>query len=646
MTLSRAALPARLGISLLLAAGPLRAQAPAPPAPAAPSPAPLPAGPERLSELVAAAEKALTDRKHDIATARVEEASNLLGGWPQETQRDPKVQALLERLRSVELALQGEAKNGPGPEPGLKVEEEVVALTGEELQSQLQKVRAAEAGTVFDFPIDLNDKVLTWVREFTTTRRPFIEKSLGRAGRYLPMVRQVFAEEGIPQDLAYLAVIESGFQNHARSYAAAVGMWQFIRSTGRIYGLKGSAWVEERRDPAKSTRAAARYLRRLYELSGDWYLALVGYNAGPLTTDRAVANVGSRNFWDLARSRWLRNQTKNYVPELCAAILVGKNPERYGLSLQSLPPFVYEIVQVEKMTSLGVLARTAGVPVEDLKELNPELLRGSTPPGTYPLRVPPGFGVPTARALARLTPAQRLDFQAYTLRKGDTPSRVAARFKVTPEDLLAANDFPASQFRPGRRIKVPPRSPMPIAAEDLRAAGSPAPLADRPLEPLPPFPAEAAAGAEAPAKVEKLPPVRNDSIAAPQAAPQPAPRPVEGQVEAGPPAREPVPHLVIAQPGDTLSRLARVWGFSLARLKALNPQHREILHPGDRVQLPWDAPAAAPEGRSPVHVVRRGETLSAIARRHGLDAAQLRAWNGLGDAKLRPGQRLRLSPPR
>jgi membrane-bound lytic murein transglycosylase D len=458
------------------------------------------------------------------------------------------------------------------------------------------------------------------------------------------MVRQIFAEEGVPQDLVYLAVIESGFQNHVRSYAAAVGMWQFIRSTGRIYGLKGSAWVEERRDPVKSARASARYLRRLYEISGDWYLALVGYNAGPLTVERAVANVESRNFWDLARSRWLRNQTKNYVPEILAAILIGKNPERYGLSIAQETPYAYETVQVDKATSLAVLARTAGVPVEDLKELNPELLRGSTPPGGYTLRVPPGFGPPTARALAGLTPAQRLDFKSYTVRHGDTLAKVAARFKVSPEDLLSANDLKPTQFKPGRSLKVPPRSSLPIAAVDLRGRGEPKPLPDGPLDGLPAFPPARSAGSTAESlgierpqvHVPEILPARADAAASSAAVLPPTP------------SGDPVPRYVVADAGDTLARVASAYGVELAELSRLNPGVTGRLAEGARIRLPEDRPAAVPSAAAAVpafHLVVKGETLASLARKYGLEAADLKAWNRLQTSRLSPGQRLRLSPP-
>jgi len=473
-------------------------------------------------------------------------------------------------------------------------------------------VQKAETGAVFDFPIDLNDKVLAWVHEFTTAKRGFMERTLSRGTQWLPMARQIFAEERIPQDLAYLAVIESGFLNGAHSYAKAVGMWQFIRSTGRIYGLNGNAWVEERCDPVKATRASARYLRRLYETSGDWYLALVGYNAGPLTTERAIQNLGSRNFWDMARSRWLRNQTKNYVPELCAAILIGHYPERYGLKVDQLPPYAFETVDVDRMTSLTVLSRYvgAGVGVDALKELNPELLRASTPPGHYSLRVPPGLSGATARALARIPASQRLDFQTYKVRKGESLARVAAKFHLSPEDLLEANNLKKAQFKAGRVLKVPPPPPAPIDDRDLlnpvERAGT---IEDHPLEGLPAIPL--------PPKDEAPRSDESQATPAPVVLAPPAAVPATAPADLQPPAAQ-------AEPGPAASETEAKPGH------ARTPEAR----------TPTKAPATLPK----THLVKKGETLFAIALRYGVDVKALRKWNKIKGNKIQGGQRLRLAP--
>jgi membrane-bound lytic murein transglycosylase D len=536
----------------------------------------------RLKQFVEAGEKALEEKDWDGAFSWTDQADDLIDDWPEETLKLPEVAVLVQRLEALEQHLPDTEEVAGTPDPGLKEAVEVAPLAPDVLRSELEQVQGAATGAVFDFPIDLNDKVLAWVHQFTTEKRGFMERALSRASQYLPMVRQIFGEEGVPKDLAYLALIESGYINSASSYAKAVGMWQFMRSTGRIYGLGGNAWVEERRDPVKATRAAARYLKRLYEISGDWYLALVGYNAGPLTTERAILNLGTRNFWDMYRSRWLRNQTKNYVPELCAAILVGRFPERYGLRVEQLPPYAYETVEVDRMTSLPVLARFAESDVDALKDLNPELLRATTPPGHYTLRVPPGQGGAAARALARIPASQRLDFRTYKIRRGETLVRVAARFNLSAEDLLDANNISKAQFRAGRTIKVPPPPATPIDDRDLRSKVERArSIEDQPLENLPPIPA-------------------GDSVPALD------------------PARE-APREPVAEVAERPARPAKAQAAARAE----------------------KASAAVP-ARPATHLVKRGETLAGIAERYGLDLNELKRWNHLRKSGIQPGQRLRL----
>jgi membrane-bound lytic murein transglycosylase D len=517
----------------------------------------------RLKALVEASEKAAKAEDWEIVADRVEEAERLVGLWPEESLDRPEVAALLERLKVIENQL--DEATAEDQEVGLKLAEESVALVGEDLRIQLEQVKAAEQDAAFDFPIDLNDKVLSWVYDFTHGKRGFVEGALSRATQYLPMIRQIFQEEGVPQDLAYLALIESGFKNTARSRAKAVGMWQFIRSTGRMFGLTGNAWIEERRDPVKSCRASARYLRHLYEASGDWYLALAGYNAGPMTLERAGNALGTRNFWDMARSGYLRDETKQYVPKLMAAILVGRFPERYGLSLIQMPPYAFETVEVDKMTSLSVLANHAGTDVEELKDLNPELLRATTPPGRYTLRVPPGASGITNRALARIPSGQRLDFQSYVIRKTDTLAKVAMRFKVGADDLLQANNLTKTQFRAGRRIKVPPPAAVPIDDRDLKpvATKDRAPI-EKPLPGLPVIPPEQPAEPELGQQAPGTPGAGS------------AARPAEVSAR-------PASHSV--KRGETLFSIAERYGINVDDLRKWNKVKRNRISVGQRLIL-------------------------------------------------------------
>ncbi len=340
----------------------------------------------KMKQLLTEAELLLEDSDVESATLLIAQAEDLSASWPDEFLERIDVQLVNQQIK--ELIEDAESMNENRP---LKYETVDSSFKQPSIEG-LKIIQKAELGVKFDFPIDLNEYVLGWIEVFTSSKKGYVERSLTRATPFMSMIKRVFKEEGIPEDLIYLALIESGYINAAKSRASAVGMWQFIRSTGRMYGLKQTRWVDERRDPEKSTRAAARYLRRLYETMGDWYLATASYNAGPFSLERAIREVGSSNFWDLYRSPWLRDETKQYVPKLCAAILVSKNPSAYGYVYETLPELAYETLTVKTQTRLSFIAQKTRSSIEELKKLNPELLTNSTPPGAYQIKVPKGTG--------------------------------------------------------------------------------------------------------------------------------------------------------------------------------------------------------------------------------------------------------------
>ncbi|MGB8871847.1 MAG: transglycosylase SLT domain-containing protein [Desulfobaccales bacterium] len=268
------------------------------------------------------------------------------------------------------------AKSGiPGWNPGLE----------EEMKQWEHQVN-------FDVPIQMNKQVRAYLVYFSTERKEVIKNYLARSTRYLPMIKEVFDENGLPEDLAYLAMIESGFNCKAYSPAAASGMWQFMKGTGLRYGLTVDSYVDERRDPEKSTRAAAKYLLDLYKQFGSWYLAAASYNCGEGRVQRELDQSNHKNFWELSANQCLPNETKNYVPQMIAATIIAKNPEKFGFGkIPYQAPVKFDRVQVNEPTSLKAAAFATNRQEEDLQALNPELLRGVTPPDSpnYTLNLPP-----------------------------------------------------------------------------------------------------------------------------------------------------------------------------------------------------------------------------------------------------------------
>ncbi|MFZ2088318.1 MAG: lytic transglycosylase domain-containing protein [Desulfobaccales bacterium] len=240
-----------------------------------------------------------------------------------------------------------------------------------------------------DVPVASNKEVKAYLVYFTTDRKQTMRTYLSRSTRYLPLIREIFQEHGLPEDLAYLAMIEIGFNPYAYSHAHASGMWQFIAGTGRRYGLEISNYVDERRDPVKATHAAAKYLLDLYKQFGSWYLAAASYNCGEGRVAREINTSNHKNFWELSANQCLPSETKNYVPQMIAATIIAKNPEKFGfVKVPYLPPIQFDTVNVNEATSLRAASIACNVPPEEMAMLNPELRKGTTPPGPFTLKIP------------------------------------------------------------------------------------------------------------------------------------------------------------------------------------------------------------------------------------------------------------------
>lgn len=297
----------------------------------------------------------------------------------------------------------------------------------------------------YDIPVELNDEVLEYIRFFQTSGRKWYAKWLSRSHRWIAYERPILAEEGVPLDLVYLSMIESGFSAYAFSWARASGLWQFISATGRRYGLRDDFWVDERRDPGKATRGAARYLKALHGEFGDWYLAWAGYNAGEGKVRKAIQLYKSHDFWQLARAgRYLRKETKHYVPKLIAAAIVSKHPERFGFTdVEPEAPYDYDEVEIPDATDLEIVAKAAGVTVGAVQDLNPALRRSCTPPARdgkgYVIKLPRGTRDTFLAGYEQVAPAERLTFRHHRVAKGETIGAIAKKYGMPAEAILKLN---------------------------------------------------------------------------------------------------------------------------------------------------------------------------------------------------------------
>jgi membrane-bound lytic murein transglycosylase D len=365
-------------------------------------------------------------------------------------------------LRYEALAAPAEDAPGDAPPASPLAALETAHASEAEVRAAQTAVSSDAAGAPYDIPIVINEPVLRVMAEFQNDLHDIISRGLVRSGRYLPMIHRVFTEEGIPRDLAHMALIESSFMPRAVSSARAHGLWQFMSRTGKQYGLTANSVVDERSDPEKATRAAARYLKYLYELFHDWHLAMAAYNAGEGKVLRAMAKTGSKDFWQLAQTHAIKKQTQTYVPAVLAATLIAKNPLHYGFDLVYESPLAYERITLDRPISLLALAKASEIPLEDLQHLNPELKRSITPrqPDGYELKVPVGTRETMLAVLPAVPAAKLPPIHRYIVRRGDTLPKIAKRFGVRADELAALNGLPPNAaVKPRRSLEIPEREP-------------------------------------------------------------------------------------------------------------------------------------------------------------------------------------------
>jgi len=525
----------------------------APPAPVPPPPDPITTLIDRSKQHFLAGERELKMGHLNRARIEFDRAVEILLESPYGARTEPRLREhfdrLVDRINAYEMTAlaQGDGFVEKKYEPASIDELLKIATFPKPAAAAATEaaVKADLAATEHDVPIPQNGRVLAYVELFQGRLRDYIQESLTRGTKYLPMIQDVFRAEGLPLDLAYIPVIESGFKTNALSKASAKGPWQFMKATASEQGLKTDWYIDERSDPEKATAAAARYLKLLHDLfDGDWHLVLAAYNGGLGRVQRAMKRSGQDDFWILANnSRYLPRETREYVPLILAAIIVAKNPSQYGFEITAEEPIAYERVTVPRAVDLRRVAEWAGRSIDEIQALNPELRRWTTPlRSEYELKVPTGTASVLSARLVSASPNELVSLTWYTVKKGESLASIARKLKVSRLDLAEANHLSTrSKIKAGQALVVP-RAPATLLASNLRPA-APSEVASR-----------AIAG-----------PAPMRAVAEPKA----TTRTVTYRVKRG----------------DTLYTIAQLFDTTVAKIKSLNRLQSNRIVPGTRLKI-------------------------------------------------------------
>lgn len=533
--------------------------------------------------------------------------------------------------------------------------------------------------TEFDIPIATNDMVKSWMRYFLGRGRKYYSRYLERSTRWLPMMYAEIDSRGMPRDLVYLSMIESGFSPGAYSYASAAGLWQFMQGTGRQYGLRIDWWVDERRDPEKATSAALDYLTYLNNMfDGDWFLSWASYNGGEGRVMNASRRLGTRDFWKIVEADTLHSETENYVPKLVAAAIIGKHPERYGfVGLKYQGAWSFDRVDVPAATGIDVLARCADITEEDFLDYNPALRRWALPPDpeVQSIRIPLGRSARFKAEFAKVPPAERMSFTTHTVKRGESLGTIAKKYGVSVEELVRINRLEsASRVAVGTQLVVPVRGKGP---SDVSGAPTPVQSGTTTTK-VTPTPKVSTPAATA-TRVTTYTVARGDTLAgiaqkygasltdlsawnevddpnsiyagqkltvragAASSTPSASAASTSSTTAAAAPSTSakaaPTTHKV--RSGDTLSAIASKYGVTVSQLQAWNGLSGSTITVGQSLALKG-ASAASTTSKSTVYTVRRGDSLGAIAERYDCTVAEIKSWNDLSVSTIYPGQKLKI----
>ncbi len=418
---------------------------------------------DRMQALCARAEDPeLPDEQVPELSREMGEAAESYLGAPADVRHSPRIQGALERMcdHALQMGLDSNAApEAPAAEPESPrdmLPQATTFLPPEELQKTLDEVKKAQSSVEVGIPVPVDNKaVLTYVNMYQTKYRNWFAQALERGAPYITDFMRTFKDEGVPPNLVYLAIVESAFRPNAVSRARAAGMWQFIQGTARRYGLIVDFWEDQRFDPELAARASARYLKDLYDMFGDWQLALAAYNAGEMKVQRSLERTQKETFWDLKTTRYLRRETREYVPAILAAILIATNPKAYGFDPPLATPDAMAAVKIEQPMDLRVLARCAGIPVEELRAANPSLRRLVTPPRPFTLKLPADKLESFQAELAKVPAEEKEEIVVHRVVGGESLHSIARKYQVSPNLIRIVNRLRSWRVRPGEELVVP-----------------------------------------------------------------------------------------------------------------------------------------------------------------------------------------------
>ncbi len=443
-------------------------------------PAPPASEADLAAELVASVEKEyqsglanLKAGNRDAARQNFDHAFDLLVASPLNVHSDARLQSEFDRVLAGVNQLEPQDQLSADDADAQKSEPAPIDEANEATAPVDANVKAKAAAEVkvthSDLPLMMTDEVAGYINYFSGRGRGVLERGLIRSGRYDEMIRRTLKAEGVPQDLIYLAQAESGFHSLALSRVGARGIWQFMAARGRGYGLQRNPWLDERQDPEKATRAAARHLKDLYNEFGDWYLAMAAYNSGPGTVLSAVKRTGYADFWELYKRNVLPKETRNYVPIILAVTIMAKNPAQYGLeNLVADKPVPFDTVKIDSPVDLRLVAQCVDTTPATLQDLNPSLLRWTTPKGqSFELHLPAGTKDQYLAAIEPIPAEMRTWWRYHTVSQGDTLASIAHAYRTTPQAIARTNELDTeASLLPDTKLIIPIAPGRHAASED------------------------------------------------------------------------------------------------------------------------------------------------------------------------------------